>query len=150
MIPVRDIEKDNAIGVIEVDSRNELSALHKPSCAAVIWRREAMIGFQDWLDALQPELLPEARVILPPYEVRKAVESICDISGTPDCIERDRLIDDVVAMAEIFARVMGCIVSSAAFRRRFNQRLSKIPYGQSNSAACLHLSWDGYAIWYLD
>jgi len=103
---VREVAKETSVGVGVTDTPDGLLTLYNPGCAAVIWRRSPLAGFQHWIDALEPERLPKARVILPPNDVREAVASICAAYGTPDCDQRDRLIDDVAALAEIFAGLM--------------------------------------------
>jgi hypothetical protein len=102
----RAVLRDAAIGVAVADTAEGLSALHRPGCAAAIWRRQPLPTFQAWIDALDPALLPRARVILPSENVRATVGSICDASGTPPGPERDRLVDDIAALADIFAGLM--------------------------------------------
>ena len=104
--PVPSDLHDAGVGVNVVDTPEGLSAIHRSGCAAAIWRRQALQSFQSWIDALEPEQLPKARVILRPVDVREATLQICEASATPDCAERTRLIDDVAALAEIFARLM--------------------------------------------
>lgn len=106
MTLVREIVKDAAIGVGVADTPEGLSALHRPGCAAAIWRRQPLPVFQSWIDGLDPEVLPRARVILRPAAVREAVSAISDASGTPAGPERDRLVDDIAALSEIFAGLM--------------------------------------------
>ncbi|QFS84919.1 hypothetical protein FIU97_18690 (plasmid) [Roseivivax sp. THAF40] len=106
MTLVREIVTDAAIGVGVADTPEGLSALHRPGCAAAIWRRQPLPSFQSWIDGLDAERLPKARVILRPDAVRAAASEICDLSGTPDCPERDRLVDDIAALADIFATLM--------------------------------------------
>jgi hypothetical protein len=60
-------------------------------------------GFQSWIDALDPDVLPRARVILRPDAVRDTASEVCDASDTPAGPERDRLVDDIAALADIFA-----------------------------------------------
>ena len=97
---------DSVAGVRISDSPEGLSAIHAPGCAAAIWQRRPLPGFQAWIDGLDPGELPKARVILPPKDVREAVRQACDAAGTPECVERARLIDDIAALANIFAEVM--------------------------------------------
>ncbi|MEM1049193.1 MAG: DUF1826 domain-containing protein [Pseudomonadota bacterium] len=98
--------EDAAIGVSMVDTPEGLSAIQQPDCAAVIWRRRGLADFQSWIDALPPDRLPSARVILAPGAVRQAVVQICDAAGTPDCAERKRLVDDTASLADLFAGLM--------------------------------------------
>ena len=106
MTLIREIVKDPVIGVDVADTPERLSAIHHPGCAAAIWRRQPLPEFQSWIDGLDAEVLPRARVILRPKTVRDAVFQSCETCGTPDCAERARLIDDVAALADIFARLM--------------------------------------------
>jgi hypothetical protein len=103
---VRDIVEDAAIGVGVADTPEGLSAIHRQGCAAAIWRRHPLTSFQSWIDALEPEQLPQARVILRPEDVQEAIRKICDSSGMPETSERERLIDDTAALADIFAELM--------------------------------------------
>ena len=107
MTAVREAGRDAADGVGVADTPEGLLAIHQPGCAAAIWRRQAPPSFQSWIDALQPEQLPRARVILSPATVRAAVFQVCEASATPDCAERRHLVDDVAGLAEMFAELMG-------------------------------------------
>ena len=95
-----------AIGVGITGAPEGLSAIHHPGCAAAIWQRDPLPSFQSWIDALDPERLPKARVILRPGDVRDAAFHICETCGTPDCGERAMLIDDAAALADLFAELM--------------------------------------------
>jgi len=106
MTLVRDIVRDAAIGVGVADAPEGLSAIRHPGCAAVIWRRQPSPGFQSWLDGLAPDVLPRGRVILRPTAVRDIVSEVCNAGGTPHGPERDLLVDDVAALADIFASIM--------------------------------------------
>ncbi len=102
----RSLVEDAAIGVGVAETPEGLSAIHNPGCAAAIWRRQAAPSFQSWIDALDPERLPEARMVLRPESVREAAQEVCEAAGTPDCAEREQLIDDVAALADIFSGLM--------------------------------------------
>lgn len=100
---VREIVEDASIGVGVAGVPEGLSVIRRPGCAAAIWRRHAQPSFQSWINGLEPEQLPKARVILRPENVREAAFQICEVSGTPDSAERAMLIDDAAALADIFA-----------------------------------------------
>ncbi|MEM8740000.1 MAG: DUF1826 domain-containing protein [Pseudomonadota bacterium] len=93
-----------AIGL--VDAPEDLSVFLRPSCAAAVWARRPLTSFQTWIDAVAPGHLPRARVTLRPSAVHDAMFRICEASVTPDCAERARFVDDVAALADIFARLM--------------------------------------------
>ncbi len=104
---IRETVRDAAVGVGVADTPEGLEAIRHPGCAAAIWRRAPLPGFQAWIDELEPEHLPTARVVLRQDAVRDAARQICETAVTPDCAERDWLIDDIAALADIFADVMG-------------------------------------------
>ncbi|MEM1385522.1 MAG: DUF1826 domain-containing protein [Pseudomonadota bacterium] len=102
----RRIVRNAAVGVGVANAPDGLAAIHHPGCAAAMWRRQPLASFQSWINALEPARLPKARVILRPHIVRETAHQICETCGTPGCIERDRLIDDAAALADLFARLM--------------------------------------------
>ncbi len=97
-------EAANAVAV--TDTPEGLSAIRDPGCAAAIWRRQTMPDFQRWINILDREQLPKGRVVLRPGAVRETVLQLCQMSGVPDELERDLLIDDIAALADIFAGPM--------------------------------------------
>ena len=102
--PMYDVIENLPAGVGTGDTPESLSLIH--SCGAAIWRRQPLARFQSWIDDLDPEKLPKARMILPSHYVREAVIQICESSGTPDCAERSMLVDDIAALAEMFCQTM--------------------------------------------
>lgn len=93
--------------ILDVQTRDELSAIGHPGCAAVLWRRAVDPDFQRWIDGLAPSLLPSMRAVLRPDAVRDAVAEVCDAQGTPNGAARAWFLDDVAALAVTFADVMG-------------------------------------------
>lgn len=56
---------DGADGVVAVsDSPKVLRAIRKPGWAAALWRRKPPRRFQNWIDNVASDRLPEARVVL--------------------------------------------------------------------------------------
>ncbi len=106
MTLVGEIAREAPVGVGVADTPEGLSAIRDPGCAAAIWRRQPLPGFQSWIDGLDPDVLPRARVILRPEAVRAAASEVCTACGTPAGPERDRLVDDIAALADIFTGVM--------------------------------------------
>jgi hypothetical protein len=98
---------DAAIGVGVADTPAGLSTLHKPGCAAVLWRRQMPSDVQAWLEQLDPATLPNGRIILRPAKLAQAFEAMCHEAGTPPGSERDWLRDDVTELGEMFATLMG-------------------------------------------
>ncbi|MEM6578104.1 MAG: DUF1826 domain-containing protein [Pseudomonadota bacterium] len=94
-----------AMGVHVTNEPEGLSHIHKPGCAATVWKRTPLPVFQSWIDALSPEHLPKARLILRPEYVRDALTKLTCTCGTPDCAEQSMLVDDAAALSMIFAKI---------------------------------------------
>ncbi|WP_341368939.1 DUF1826 domain-containing protein [Yoonia sp. BS5-3] len=92
--------------VTVVDQPEQLQAFLQADCPAAIWRRQARRDFQCWIDMLDPAQLPQGRMILPAQSVRKAGFELCEMAQTPPGPDRDRLIDDIAALSDIFAGLM--------------------------------------------
>ncbi|GAB5438620.1 MAG: hypothetical protein FalmKO_37450 [Falsiruegeria mediterranea] len=104
---IREIGSYIASRVGMTETPEGLVELRKPKIGGVIWQRNPTSQFQSLLNTLDPKQLPKTRVILRPHAVRDAMRKVCEVSGTPDCSERDVLVDDVAAMADVFANLMG-------------------------------------------
>ncbi|MEQ8290916.1 MAG: DUF1826 domain-containing protein [Roseovarius sp.] len=99
---------EQAVAGLEIVRRPEdLDAIWQAGVAAALWHRTPLPTFQQWLDGLHPDHLPSARVVLRPAAVRNAVASLCHGAGTPPGPERDMLVDDIAALADIFAALSG-------------------------------------------
>ncbi|PJI84676.1 uncharacterized protein DUF1826 [Yoonia maricola] len=99
----RTMVRDATAGVAIAETPEDLTAFLKPGCAAAIWRRQPAPGFQNWIDTLDPTRLPQGRIILRPHAVTMAVTELCDIAKTPAGPEREQLVGDIGALADIFA-----------------------------------------------
>ena len=106
MTLARALVRNAAVGVAVADKPEDLKTFLHPGCAAAIWRRQLMPEFQSWIDALDLSMLPQGRIVLRPGAVPAAVTALCDVAQTPDRTEREQLIGDISAMAEIFANLM--------------------------------------------
>ncbi len=106
MLTNHQLVSDAAIEVGLTDHLDGLNDIHRPGVAAVIWQRQPVPHVQDWIDRVDPAVLPHMRAILQPNAVRDAVEAACDGSGLPDAPERGRLIDDIATLCDFFARLM--------------------------------------------
>lgn len=101
-----EITEDIKGGISSSGTPEALSAIRLPACAAALWCRSRLSRFQTWIDNLSCEHLPSFRVTLRASQVGEALLNISNVYGTPDCSERDLLIDDVAALAAIFSNIM--------------------------------------------
>ncbi len=93
-------------GLAITDAPEGLGQLHHAACAGVAWQREPLPEIQAWLDDLSPAHWPRARIVVPPLAVRTTLTELLDATGTPAGPERDCLIDDIAALADMFADLM--------------------------------------------
>ncbi|GIT90644.1 hypothetical protein JANAI62_10990 [Jannaschia pagri] len=93
-------------GLARAERPEDLAAFLQPSCAAAIWTRDVDPAFQTWIDGLDPSHLPQGRVVSAPDRAREVVAGLCDVCETPAGPHRDRLVDDIAALAHIFADLM--------------------------------------------
>ncbi|MEM6355512.1 MAG: DUF1826 domain-containing protein [Pseudomonadota bacterium] len=103
---VRDVATIEAVGVEIAGARDGLAAIQQPGCAAVVWRRQPEPGFKAWIDALMPDLLPQARIILRPEELQDAVLELCDEQGVPDGPERAWLLQDIEELTRTLLKLV--------------------------------------------
>jgi len=106
MTLIRPIKVPQASPVLVSETPEGLSAIHDHGTAAAVWDRQPRDSFQSWINGLSPDLLPRARLILAPGVVRQTMTALCDAKGLPVCPNRSMLIDDISALADIFAGVM--------------------------------------------
>jgi len=104
---IRAISAEATTGVLSVGDPADMARIRGEGIAALIWQRRPLAVFQHWIDGLAPAQLPRARVILRPDAARAIVQEACDSTGTPPGQERERLIDDIAALADIFAAITG-------------------------------------------
>lgn len=89
--------------VVQDGKRDVLDAISSPGCAVAVWHRR--LQFQDWIDALAPDSLPEARLVLRPDHVGDEIAAVW-AGRISDCANRRKLIGDIALLAKLFARIM--------------------------------------------
>lgn len=95
-----------AKGVVLANQPQDLVRFREPDCAAAIWQRRFMPEFQAWLDHIAPSQLPETRIVLSIDQVYPEFCAICDECGLPDSRFRELFINDVDALAQLFASLL--------------------------------------------
>lgn len=93
-------------GVSITDQAEDLSVIHRRDCAAAIWNRSTPPGCEAWLNALHPQQLPRARLILRPDTVERCITHLFDGAEIPPCQERNQLTADIAGLAELFSQIM--------------------------------------------
>ena len=106
MNSIRRTVRDAAIGVEMVDDPAALGMCLQPGCAAAIWRRQTPPDVQSWLDGIDGEALPRARVVLPRHAVGEVVQQLFDMANLTDGAERAWLQQDIIGLADILSDLM--------------------------------------------
>lgn len=94
-----------SVGVFLSDDLEGLYHLKKPCVSAAIWRRTPLPKFQTWIDSLPADQLPTGRFVIPLGQIRSVLTEVMEISRTPNCVQREMLIDDIGALAHVFAKM---------------------------------------------
>ncbi len=116
---------DEADCVTILAGPDALDAIGKPSCAAAIWQRTPLPDFQSWIDGLAPDHLPEGRLVLRPEATCDAVHQLCEVAQMPNAPERDLLINDITALADLFCERMRASYLRLRLDRVTNNACSK-------------------------
>lgn len=104
MIVTQDLPKNAGVGFAK--NISDFAVIKEPGCGIALCRRKPDLNVINWLKKLDHVCLPKARIILPPDRIHSALKYICDSSGTPDCQERNQLIDDISDLAKEFSHLM--------------------------------------------
>tara|TARA_R100000005_G_scaffold95741_2_gene78500 strand:+ start:13022 stop:13738 length:717 start_codon:yes stop_codon:yes gene_type:complete len=83
-----------------------LSHIHKPGVELAIWERSLPDDFDRWLENLDPDLLPDGRLLLPANEVTRGIIRLFEDAGTPEGAMRDFLQQDIETLAHLFMKIM--------------------------------------------
>ena len=103
---VRRTVREVAMGVEMVDDPDALRMFLQPGCAAAIWWRQTPPDVQSWLDGIDGEALPRARVVLPRHAVGEVVQQLFDMANLTDGAERAWLQQDIIGLADILSDLM--------------------------------------------
>ena len=103
---VRRTVRDAAIGVEMVDDPDALRMFLQPGCAAAIWRRQTPPEVQSWLDGIDGEALPRARVIFPTHAVGEVVQQLFAMANLSVGAECAWLQQDIISLANILSELM--------------------------------------------
>lgn len=93
-------------GVVIANSAEDLAAIKNDDCAGAVWLRPPLTQLHSWLDEQAPEDLPRVRVVARADGVRRAIQDVVISSGLDDGDERKMLVEDIVALADMFSDIM--------------------------------------------
>ena len=88
-----------------VKTREGLASIADTATELVIWERSLPEAFQVWLYHLAPSQLPKLRILVDPFDLRRAVIAHFDNCGMPGGEMRNFLIEDVEELVTAYARI---------------------------------------------
>ena len=100
------VTTNDCVGVCLTSSPKGLVAIRDAECSAAIWTRAPLPRVQNWIDQLDPAVLPRAKIMLRAEMVADAIADLADAYGLPNCEERRMLMGDIAALAAMFSRIM--------------------------------------------
>lgn len=83
-----------------------LGRIRQPATTLALWHRSRLEQLGPWLDAVPGERLPSGRARLRSRDVPQAMADFCSDRGTPQALECDRLVRDVVILANLFSAIV--------------------------------------------
>ena len=104
---IQDISKDILDKVGTLQTLESLKTFATSKVPALIWQRSILPEFQEWIENLNFDDLPSARLILDPSKVHSTLNLLFDEAGTPDGTHRKWLIEDITQITHFFADLMG-------------------------------------------
>ena len=93
------------VGIETCDAADGLAAINRPDMQLVIWRRALPLCLQSWLEHMDASCLPHLRVLVPPGDLRRALQPHLDDCGVPQGDMRDLLVRDVDDLVSVFSKV---------------------------------------------
>ena len=88
-----------------IDDVSYLSDFVEQSYYGVIWDRHIPVNIQDWLNKIDPKLIPSFRHIFHKNEVRKSIKKIFENSLSKDT-QINWLIQDITRLSKLFSCLM--------------------------------------------
>ncbi len=83
-----------------------LDRIRDEAVELAIWERDLPRDFAQWLDALSPQKLPDARDVTDDAGLEATITAMLEDARMPDGAMRDLLLEDVAALARRFMTIM--------------------------------------------
>jgi len=84
-----------------------LTRINEPGVDLVLWQRSLSVALGHWLQRLPKGQLPQGRVLAPSAILADALAGLFEASGTPEGPGTHHLREDIMDLAERFARIAG-------------------------------------------
>lgn len=90
-------------GIRTCGTSADLSCINEAMTELVIWKRSLPSSFQDWIDQKNATDLPDIRILIKPQELWPALELSLNRTSLGACEMRNRLVEDISELVDIFA-----------------------------------------------
>ena len=101
--PIADNGSDT--GILTCGGPEGLAAIQLAGMELVIWRRELPLKIRDWLEGLDPSILPDFRILVSPRDLIDAVEPELEACGLPPGELRNLFVRDVEELVRLFSQL---------------------------------------------
>lgn len=103
---IQNISPNSLEQVATVETLEALKRFTSSRVPALIWQRSMNPCFQEWIENLNFDDLPTARLILAPYKVHATLNDLFNEAGTPRGPYLKYLLDDIVQITHFFSGLM--------------------------------------------
>ena len=89
-----------------VEDPSDLTVFSEKTYPAVIWSRQVLPKIQNWIDQIDPNLLPNVRKVLHKTVIQETLEHVFNNTRIPQSNQLDWLLKDITKLGKVFSNLM--------------------------------------------
>ena len=89
-----------------VEDPSDLTVFSEKTYPAVIWSRQVLPKIQNWIDQIDPNLLPNVRKVLQKSAIQETLEHVFNNTRIPQSNQLDWLLKDITKLGKVFSNLM--------------------------------------------
>ena len=89
-----------------VEDPSDLRVFSEKNYPAVIWSRQVLAKTQNWIDQIDPNLLPNVRKVLHKTVIQETLEHVFNNTRIPQSNQLDWLLKDITKLGKVFSNLM--------------------------------------------
>ncbi len=89
-----------------VEDPSDLTVFSEKTYPAVIWSRQVLAKTQNWIDQIDPNLLPNVRKVLHKTVIQETLEHVFNNTRIPQSNQLDWLLKDITKLGKVFSNLM--------------------------------------------
>ena len=83
-----------------------LALIERLDSNLVIWQRTLSPDLQEWISQVDPETLPDFRILVKPHEVKPALKVLLDSCGLVASEIRHQWVEDISELGKVFSKII--------------------------------------------